>query len=302
MRILNFGSLNLDAVYRVPHIARPGETLSSSSYQLFAGGKGANQSMALARAGAPVAHAGKVGQDARWVLEKLQRAGVDIKHTVVVAEPNGCAMIQVDDAGQNAIVLFPGTNKRITRQQMDSTLAAFAPGDWLLLQNEINDVAYLIQAAHCRGMKVCLNPAPFDDQVPNYPLDLLDLIILNETEATGLVGAATNHELAQRLRQKFPRAQVVLTCGERGAIWARHGQGQNESNWVDAPAHKVKAVDTTGAGDTFIGYFLAATVEGRTPAQALSLGQRAAAICVTRPGAMDSIPTRQQVEQFGGEA
>lgn len=296
MGVLNFGSLNVDAVYRVEHIVRPGETLSSSSYRVFAGGKGANQSMALARAGASVAHAGKVGEDGRWVLDKLKAAGVDIRHTAVVAEPNGRAIIQVDDAGQNAIVLFAGTNKQITRQQISDTLSGFAAGDWLLLQNEINEVGFLIEQARARGMKVCLNPAPFDAQVPRYPLDLLDLIILNETEAAGVVGKGGHEELAERLRKKLPGAEVVLTCGARGAIWCRQGRG--DSNWVYSPAHRVKAVDTTGAGDTFIGYFLAALVEGQSPSQALALGQRAAAICVTRAGAMDSIPTRQEVERF----
>ncbi|MCC7145896.1 MAG: ribokinase [Phycisphaeraceae bacterium] len=304
MGILNFGSLNIDAVYRVPHIVGPGETLGSVSFATFAGGKGANQSMALARAGATVAHGGKVGPDGRWLKEKLRTAGVNVKHLLEVNEPNGQAIIQVDDRGQNSIILFAGTNKQITREQIDRTLVDFGRDDWLLLQNEINEVTYLMEKGQARGMKICFNPAPFDDQVLGYPLDLVSLLILNETEAKGLVGEAhlscdaKNHQLAQRVRSKFPRARIVLTCGEKGAIYCHTMDFAPGPDWIYAPAAAVTAADTTGAGDTFIGYFLAMLADGKTPQEALGIAQKAAAICVTRPGAMDSIPTRREVDEF----
>ncbi len=190
MRIVNFGSLNVDHVYRVPHIVRPGETIASRSYQLFAGGKGANQSMALARAGATVHHAGCIGQGGRWVVDKLAQAGVDIAAVRELDEPTGQAVIQVDDAGENAIFLFAGTNHRIAREQVARTLASFGEGDLLLAQNEINDVGVLIEQAAARGLQVCLNPAPFTDDVPTYPLHDVDWLVLNETEACGVAQVA----------------------------------------------------------------------------------------------------------------
>ncbi|MCC7204859.1 MAG: ribokinase [Phycisphaeraceae bacterium] len=292
MRILNFGSLNIDKVFRVEQIVQPGQTIPTRSLQTFAGGKGANQSVALARAGAKVSHAGGVGPDGVWLVEKLAGAGVDTQFVHVGEDPSGTAIIQVDDAGQNAIFLFAGSNRQISKERIDRTLAQFAPGDVLLLQNEINDVGYLIEQGHAKGLKVCLNTAPFDVQVPNYPLDKLDTLIANETEAMGLVGPCPEAELADRLAARFPHAQVILTLGTRGVIY------RSASHRIEVPAYRVKAVDTTGAGDTFIGFYLAGRAAGKTVAESLQQGAKAAAICVTRPGAIDSIPTLAEVEAF----
>ena len=138
MKILNFGSINIDLVYRVPHIVKPGETLSSLSLARFAGGKGNNQSIALARAGAPVFHAGKIGKDGAWIVAMLKVAGADVRFVKKDPGPTGHAVIQVADSGQNSIVLFPGANRTITPQEIRDTLAHFGKGDILLLQNEIN--------------------------------------------------------------------------------------------------------------------------------------------------------------------
>ena len=188
MKILNFGSLNIDLVYQVEHIARPGETIASSAHQVFAGGKGANQSAALARAGARVFHAGQVGPDGQWLVDKLARLDVDVQHIRVGDTPTGHAIIQVDRQGQNSIVLFAGANAQIDQSAIDATLSHFGAGDILLLQNEINDIPYIMAAAAARGLTICLNPAPFGPEVRAYPLELIDLLIVNETEATGPCG------------------------------------------------------------------------------------------------------------------
>ncbi len=286
MKILNLGSLNIDLVYQVEHIARPGETIASSSHQVFAGGKGANQSAALARASASVFHAGQVGPEGQWLVDKLAGLGVDVQHIRFSDIPTGHAIIQVDRHGQNSIVLFAGANAQINRGAIDAALAHFGRGDMLLLQNEINDVAYILTAAAERGLTICLNPAPFGPEVCAYPLERVDLLIVNETEAIGLAGASTLAALAALC----PRAQIALTLGAAGV------QYRSPTEEFHLPAPHVEAVDTTGAGDTFIGYFLQGLAAGMTARESMARAIRAAAVCVTRPGAMDSIPAANELD------
>ena len=286
MKILNLGSLNIDLVYQVEHIARPGETIASSSHQVFAGGKGANQSAALARASASVFHAGQVGPEGQWLVDKLAGLGVDVQHIRFSDIPTGHAIIQVDRHGQNSIVLFAGANAQINRGAIDAALAHFGRGDMLLLQNEINDVAYILTAAAERGLTICLNPAPFGPEVCTYPLERVDLLIVNETEAIGLAGASTLTALAALC----PRAQIALTLGAAGV------QYRSPTEEFHLPAPHVEAVDTTGAGDTFIGYFLQGLAAGMTARESMARAIRAAAVCVTRPGAMDSIPAANELD------
>lgn len=291
-RVLNFGSLNIDYVYRVPHFVRPGETLSGASFSVFAGGKGANQSVALSRAGGAVYHAGKVGPEGGWLVRKLRKAGVRTTHVLQGDTPTGHAIIQVDGAGQNAIVLFGGANKAITRGEADAVLSAFGEGTLVLLQNEINGIAHIMKKARQRGLGVCFNPAPFGREVPVYPLGLADILVLNETEGRGLSGRGSPERIVSALLKKFPGTAVVLTLGGRGVIYAdRHGR-------FSLPAVKVRAVDTTAAGDCFIGYFLASLTRGKNVRESLQLAIRAAGLSVTRPGAMDSIPVLREVERF----
>ena len=286
MNILNFGSLNIDLVYQVEHIARPGETIASSSHQVFAGGKGANQSAALARAGASVFHAGQVGPDGQWLVDKLAGLGVDVQHIRVGNEPTGHAIIQVDRRGQNSIVLFAGANTQISREAIDAVLSHFDRGDILLLQNEINDISYIIASASEQGLTICLNPAPFGPKVRAYPLEWVDVLIVNETEATGLAGASTLSALAALC----PHAQIALTLGAAGV------QYRSPTEEFHLPAPQVEAVDTTGAGDTFIGYFLHGLTADMTARDAMARAIKAAALCVTRPGAMDSIPAADEID------
>jgi ribokinase len=284
MRVLNFGSLNIDHVYQVERIVRPGETLPSAAYQVFAGGKGANQSAALGRAGAQVFHAGRVGPEGQWLVDKLKGLGVDMRFTLRDEAPTGHALIQVDPEGRNAIVLYAGCNARISEAQVESTLAEFGSGDLLLLQNEINLVPHLMRRAVERGMQVCFNPAPFTPAVADYPLAEVDILVLNVVEGEGLSGQHEPRRMVEALVRKYPRTSIVLTLGEQGALYT------SPQECFHVPARQVKAVDTTAAGDTFIGYFLAALAAGQAPRQAVERATRAAALCVTRPGAMDSIP------------
>jgi len=293
IKILNYGSLNIDRVYRVPHIVRPGETISSRSFLTFAGGKGANQSVAIARAGGMVYHAGKVGRDGQWLVKKIAGFGVNTRFIRIAKNSTGHAVIQVDKKGENAIFLYPGTNHQITRAEIDNILCHFSPGDVLLLQNEINEVAYLIHAAHEQKLRICLNPAPMDRRIMKYPLREVNTFILNETEGAALSGKTKPEAILDSLIKKMPESEIVLTLGKQGAIARLPGQQPIKQSSI-----RVKAVDTTAAGDTFIGYYLAGRVTGKSPAECLRQACEAAAVCVTRPGAMDSIPSIRQVKAF----
>ena len=289
MKVINYGSLNIDYVYRVPHISRPGETLCSASFEIFTGGKGANQSVALARAGAKVLHAGKVGTDGKWMLDKLAASGVDISLTTISNDKTGHAIIQVDDKGENSIVLFPGANRQIKRDEIKSVFNKTAAGDILLLQNEINELPYIIETGHKHGMKICLNPAPFGKEVLDHPLHLIDMLIVNEIEGKGLSGRKMPDEIVTALFKKFPKAEIVLTLGSEGVIY------KSNNELIKVPAVKVEPVDTTAAGDTFIGYYLASCIENKPVKECLEIACKAAAICVSRKGAQDSIPYRKDV-------
>jgi ribokinase len=289
-RILNVGSLNIDHVYRVQHISRAGETLASNSYALFAGGKGANQSAALAQAGAQVFHAGRIGPEGEWLVDKLLSLGCDMRFIERGPTPTGHALIQVDDMGQNSIVLYPGSNHEFTALQIDTILSGFNKSDILLLQNEINNIPYLIKQAKKQGMEICFNPAPFAAGLKDYPLEMVDILVFNQTEGQGLSGQSDPAAIIETLAQRYPNAALILTLGDEGLYFR-----QKEKEHFIA-AQKVKTVDTTAAGDTFVGFFLAAWARGASPETALEYGSRAAALSVTRAGALDSIPHRHDLE------
>lgn len=294
MKILCFGSLNIDKVYNVPHFVRPGETLSALDFQEFCGGKGLNQSIALAKAGGHVYHAGCIGaSDGKKLLSLLESEGVNTSMVRELQYATGHAIIQVDSAGQNCIVLFGGANQQITGRQIDDTLSQFDSGDILVLQNEINGLEHLIKKSAERGMTVVFNPSPMTEDIRSLPLEHVNYFILNEVEARDLCG----EELAcsdypARIQQLFPDSKVVLTLGSRGSIYR---EGNNE---IYMPACQVKAVDTTAAGDTFTGYFISAIASGESVKTALSLATRAAAIAVSRAGASASIPEKEEVLAF----
>lgn len=290
MRILNIGSINIDHVYKVDHFVRAGETIGGLSYSIFAGGKGFNQSIALARAGASTLHAGRVGEGASWLLQRLAQEGVDTTHVTVGEAATGHAIIQVTPDGENAIVLYGGANQLLSEVDVESALSSCSPGDYLLVQNETSCVAQAIQKAHDNGLRIVFNPAPMTADVLSYPLECVDIFILNETEAEGLTGKTDLADVIASMRDRFPSSAAVLTLGSKGAIYFDASSVHQKS------ALLVDAVDTTAAGDTFIGFFLGELMLTGDPVKALTQGCHAAAICVTRAGASDSIPLRKELE------
>ncbi len=298
--VLNVGSLNIDHVYHVDHVARPGETLASASYEVFAGGKGANQSAALAAAGAQVYHCGRVGPEGRWLALELEKRGVDVTHIVVDEEtPGGHAIIQVDARGENSIVVFPGCNHNIRKSQIEAVLESFQPGDFLLLQNEISEIPYLIKEGCRKGLRVCFNPAPASSGILEYlPPHQASVLFVNQSEAALLIGVdeekATLEQMVEDLRSRLPETELVITLGSAGAVFVP-GEGQADPVVIE-PVPVDRVVDSTGAGDTFIGYFVAALSRGDSTPEALEIAATAAALSVTRAGAMNSIPTAIETE------
>lgn len=289
MKIINFGSINIDHVYCVEHFVRPGETIKSESYTLFCGGKGANQSIALSRAGAEVLHAGKISQDGVWIKEKLQISGVDTSLIKTVDKPTGHAIIQVNKDGENSIIIHGGANQTFNDNDIEEVLNSAKAGDFLLLQNEINAVKKVLQRTQNKDLTVVFNPAPMTDVLKNYPLELVDIFILNEVEGETLTDKNDSNEILNTMQKLYPKSRIVLTLGKEGVIYADNKQR------IKTAALKVKAIDTTGAGDTFIGYFLAELMLGSEIEKCLEMGVKASALCVTRRGAADSIPTLDEI-------
>lgn len=296
MKLLDFGSLNIDHTYQLPHLVRPGETLASDSYHKSEGGKGFNQAVALAKAGQEVYLAGAIGQDGLFLRDYLQELGVHTEHLCVLDAPTGHAMIQLDTEGQNCIILFGGTNGMITEAMIDEVLADFGAGDYLLLQNEISHVDSIICAAHAKGMHIILNPSPMSPELLTWPLELVEWFILNEIEGADITGKTQPEEMLDELLRRYPACHVVLTLGERGSVYADATQRIDQSI---VPAH---TVDTTAAGDTFTGYFLHALLQGEAIQQALKTAACASAITVSRPGAGRSIPAAEEVQAAIKEA
>lgn len=297
MRVLCFGSLNIDYTYQVAHFVQKGETISSESLQIYSGGKGLNQSVALAKAGADVYHAGAIGTDGTFLLDVLQEAGAHTQDVCVRSDiRSGHAMIQNDSTGDNCILLYGGANQAITRAQVDEVMERFDAGDFIMLQNEINEMPYIMQKAYEKGLVIVLNPSPMDEKIFKLPLEYVDYFLLNEVEAAQLLGEHTGSQAceweltAKKLRERFPHAVVVLTLGGEGAVY------MDDTQTVRQPIYPVQAVDTTAAGDTFSGYFISGIIRGLSAAQAMDLAARASAIAVTRVGAAPSIPFLAEVE------
>ncbi len=296
-RILTIGSINLDEVFTVPHFIRPGETMACKAYERFVGGKGNNQSTALVRAGAEVYHAGKVGQDGLFAVDLLRESGVDTRRVLTSDIPTGRALIQVDPSGQNCIILFGGANRGITEQDVDLFLDGWGAGDSVLFQNEVSSLAYAMEQAKRKGLKIYFNPSPADDIIARLPLESVDCFILNEIEGAILADrdVATAREdsdsILAALRTRFPRADILLTLGGSGS---RFSSPRLESP-ISVAATGDSPVDTTAAGDTFTGYFIAAQLRGADVRTAMEEASIAAGICVSRKGAVSSIPWRTEV-------
>lgn len=291
MRILNFGSLNMDYVYEVEHFVEPGETMSSKSLYVNCGGKGLNQSIAAAKAGNVVLHAGFVGKGGEALQEKLVENGVDVSLLRTTEESCGHAMIQVDRNGQNCILLYGGTNQLFTKEYINETLDKFGNEGLVLLQNETNLVGYMIEEAHNRGLMTALNAAPMDAKVLGYPLQLLDWLIVNEVEGKQIAGCQKDEDILPVLKEKYPNGNILLTLGSRGALCYTKGETYKIGSY------QVEVVDTTAAGDTFSGYFLYGVLNGASISEALLLATTASTLAIGKKGASDSVPLKTEVDQ-----
>ncbi|WP_068116129.1 ribokinase [Tropicimonas marinistellae] len=289
MTVYNLGSINADWFYRVPRFPVDGETLAASGCKSGLGGKGANQSVAIARAGGDVHHIGAIGGEGVWAAELMKSVGVDVTHVSIdIAAPTGHALIFVNPDGENRIVIFAGTNRMIEDADIKAALAKAQPGDMLVMQNETNGQEYAARRARTRGMQVVYSAAPFDVSAVQEVLPYVDLLVVNEVEADQ-VATALGVSITE-----LPVSQLLVTHGARGATWYDLASGET----LNVPAPKVVAVDTTGAGDTFIGYFCAGRDAGLPIAECLELAVGAAALKVTREGTAEAIPPIDEVRSF----
>ena len=289
MKVLNIGSMNLDLVYSVDHIVQPGETEASFALDTFLGGKGLNQSMALAKAGVEVYQGGMIGEDGQVFLDACAEYGVKADYIRTVPGKSGHAVIQRDKNAQNCILLYGGATQMLTEEYVDSVLANFEAGDILLLQNEVNQMPYIVEKAYGKGMQIALNPSPFNEKLSAVDMAKIAIFLLNEVEGNQVTGLTDPDEIIAEMLRRFPKAKIVLTLGKDGAVYADAEQKHFQ------PIFKVQAVDTTAAGDTFTGYFLAGLLSGLPVPEILKMSAKASSIAVTRAGAVPSIPYRDEV-------
>ena len=294
MKILNFGSLNVDYVYSVDYFVRAGETLKANSREVLPGGKGLNQSVALARAGAQVYHAGCIGADGEFLRELLNKKGVNTEYLRTIDGMQGHTIIQVDSKGENCILLYGGTNRRIDPAQVEQTLADFGEGDWLVLQNEVNSLPRIVDVAFARGMRIVLNPSPYEEGLKEVDFGKLSWLLVNEVEACQCSGSDEPERAWDVLHARYPRLSVLITLGSAGSI--AHAVGPDGVDTVRQQAFRADAVDTTAAGDTFTGFFIGGLAEGRPLDECIRRASMASAISVTRMGAAVSIPKVEEVE------
>lgn len=292
MKVLNFGSLNYDYVYLVKHMVQLGETISSSGMETHFGGKGLNQSIALAKAGADVYHAGMVGEDGEDLIAVCKKYGVHTDYITRRPGKSGHAVIQITPEGENCIILYSGANGENTEEKINEVLAGFEEGDLVLLQNEMNLLDLIVEKAYDRKMKIVLNPSPMNEKILNCDLKKISLFLLNEVEGEQLTGETEAACILNRMRELYPNAEVVLTLGKEGSVYA--GPRMN----CACGSFSVEAVDTTAAGDTFTGYYIASVLRGKSIEESLKTASAASGIAVTRKGAVPSIPDAEEVEDF----
>lgn len=291
MKIVSFGSLNLDHVYAVPHFVSPGETLMSEDYKVCYGGKGLNQSIAAARAGAEVIHTGMAGRDGEILTEFLRQNGVDTSLLESADVPQGHAFIQVSPNGENCIILYPGSNFAVTKEYVDKVFSQLKGPGYVILQNEISELAYIIEKAAEAGFETVLNASPYNSTIEELDLCKLSWLLINEIEGSEITGKS-GEDIIASLQTKYRALGIVLTLGSRGCICTKGSQQ------IKRGIFKVPVVDTTGAGDTFSGYFVASLARGLELEEAVKYASAAAAIAVSANGAAQSIPTFAEVEEF----
>ncbi len=295
MKILNFGSCNIDYVYKLDHIVAVGETERSESMSIFPGGKGLNQSIAIARAGACVYHAGCIGEDGGLLLDTLAGSGVRLDYIKKVNAKNGNAIIQVSAKGENSIFLYAGSNAMISEEYVDEVLADFQVDDIIVLQNEINNLAYIIKRAYEKGMTIVLNPSPIDENLDTIDFNMVSYIVLNEIEGEHISGEKVPEKIISAIKKEYPNLKTVLTLGDKGCMYF------DGKDIYCHGAYDVKVVDTTAAGDTFMGYFVAALFDGGASEEILKEASLASAIAVSRNGAAPSIPYKNELSAARNE-
>lgn len=289
MRIYNLGSLNIDYVYDVDHFVSAGETLSSDKMQIFPGGKGLNQSVALARAGAEVIHGAVIGEDGGFLTEILSSAGVDTSRIETIPRRCGHAVIQVDKSGQNCILLYPGTNRCIDRRYIENFLFDAERDDILVVQNEISGLDIAFETASRKNMRIAFNPSPFHSDIKKLPLSLVRWLFCNETEGEALFGSRDIREITEIFITQIPDGDLILTLGKDGSVF------KNREKFIAQPIFETKIVDTTAAGDTFLGYFLASVTKGESVERSMAVASKAASVAVSVKGAASSIPFLRDV-------
>lgn len=295
MKILNFGSCNIDYVYSMEHIVQVGETQTAYRMETFPGGKGLNQSVALAKSGAEVYHAGCIGHDGGLLAEVLEESGADIRYLKTVEEKTGHAIIQVSEVGENAIFIYAGANESISKEYIDSVLAHFEKDDILLLQNEVGNVAYMVERARAKQMCIVFNPSPINEKINEIDFGKLDYLLLNEVEVAAISGVESPQKGFSVLKERYPCLKILLTLGDKGCLY-----WDGEKTYQQA-AYCVQTVDTTAAGDTFTGYFVGTLSRGEDCAYSLKVAAAAAALAVSRKGAAPSIPSIHEVEAAAEE-
>ena len=291
-KILNIGSINIDFVYQVDHFPKIGETLAADALIQFPGGKGLNQSIAMSYSGADVYHAGKTGPDGRWLIDELIQAGVKTEYIEMDGSKTGHAIIQIIPDGQNNILSYPGANFELDKKYIDTVLSNFSAGDIIVLQNEVNNIAYIMQQAYKKAMTIVFNPSPITKEIPNLPLNYVAYFLLNEIEGEALTGKKKSEEIITEMTSLYPDAAIVLTIGKHGVLF-RKGDFM-----LSHGVYNVPVVDTTAAGDTFTGYFIGSIAIGRDANEALHLASLASSISVSRYGASASIPKFSELTQF----
>lgn len=294
MNVLVFGSMNIDRTYTVRHFVRAGETLTADRMELFCGGKGFNQAIALSRAGVRTQMAGAVGTDGDFLIEPLKKEGVDLKHVKRTDGVSGHAVIQVNAEGNNCIIILAGANGTITHADADEALASFGKGDWLVLQNEISSLDYIIKTAKEKSMTVVLNPSPYNETLDTCDFRCIDYLLVNEIEAAAIAKCPEGtpfDAILNAVRKRYPNMNVLITLGHRGSVFE-----DKDGNRAECGVYRVNAVDTTAAGDCFTGFFLAELIAGKPASAALKTAAIASGINVSRKGASPSIPTRAEVD------
>ena len=291
MKILNIGSINIDYVYDVNTIAQPGETINVNKRKTFLGGKGINQSIALALSGSAVYHAGAIGEDGVKLIDEIPKGFLDTSFIKKVKELTGHAIIQVDSKGQNSILHYPGANSSFSIGDIDNVLNDFGKGDYLIIQNEMPFVNYAIEQAKKIGMIIVFNPSPFEEKIKEYNLHLVDWLVINELEGHSLTNVVNREEIIKKISSTYPQTNIILTLGHNGVYCYEH-QSKVTTYQASIPT---SVVDTTSAGDTFTGYFVGMLSSEKTIAEALKVASFAASISVSREGASTSIPNINEV-------